>query len=86
MWQAILITSNGAWKLGGFGFAIPADQSSSDSASVQAFHYAVSRHFYKLVANMDIIFNSLVDYVYLMCSMHSLYIFYILCFCIPPFL
>ncbi|KAL1542753.1 SCY1-like protein 2 A [Salvia divinorum] len=38
--ETILITSNGAWKLGGFGFAISADQSSSDSASVQAFHYA----------------------------------------------
>ncbi|KAL1533948.1 SCY1-like protein 2 A [Salvia divinorum] len=38
--ETILITSNGAWKLGGFGFAISADQSSNDSASVQAFHYA----------------------------------------------
>ncbi|KAL3503926.1 hypothetical protein ACH5RR_033767 [Cinchona calisaya] len=38
--ETILITSNGAWKLGGFGFAIPTDQSSSDSANVQAFHYA----------------------------------------------
>ncbi|KAG6388921.1 hypothetical protein SASPL_150357 [Salvia splendens] len=38
--ETILITSNGAWKLGGFGFSIAADQSSSDSASVQAFHYA----------------------------------------------
>ena len=45
MWQTILITSNGAWKLGGFGFSISADQSSSDSASVQAFHYAVSHQF-----------------------------------------
>ncbi|KAH6775197.1 kinase family with ARM repeat domain-containing protein [Perilla frutescens var. hirtella] len=38
--EAVLITSNGAWKLGGFGFAISNDQSSNDSASVQAFHYA----------------------------------------------
>lgn len=38
--EAVLITSNGAWKLGGFGFAISADQSSDDSAGVQAFHYA----------------------------------------------
>ncbi|XP_057793752.1 SCY1-like protein 2 A [Salvia miltiorrhiza] len=38
--ETILITSNGAWKLGGFGFAISADQSSNDSASVQPFHYA----------------------------------------------
>lgn len=40
--QNVLITSNGAWKLAGFGFAIPADQSSGDVASMQAFHYAVS--------------------------------------------
>ncbi|KAG6592350.1 SCY1-like protein 2, partial [Cucurbita argyrosperma subsp. sororia] len=38
--ENVLITSNGAWKLAGFGFAIPADQTSSDMASVQAFHYA----------------------------------------------
>lgn len=42
--QSILITSNGAWKLGGFGFAIPADQSSNDSGGMQAFHYAVSNN------------------------------------------
>lgn len=38
--ESILITSNGAWKLGGFGFAISSDQSSNESASMQAFHYA----------------------------------------------
>ncbi|KAL8485777.1 hypothetical protein ACS0TY_027887 [Phlomoides rotata] len=38
--ETILITSNGAWKLGGFGFTISTDQSSNDSASFQAFHYA----------------------------------------------
>ncbi|KAL3845717.1 hypothetical protein ACJIZ3_003120 [Penstemon smallii] len=38
--ESILITSNGAWKFGGFGFAISTDQSSSDSAGMQAFHYA----------------------------------------------
>ncbi|XP_027089967.1 SCY1-like protein 2 A [Coffea arabica] len=38
--ETILITSNGAWKLGGFGFTISTDQSSSDSANLQAFHYA----------------------------------------------
>ncbi|KAL9173573.1 hypothetical protein ABFS82_03G124000 [Erythranthe guttata] len=37
---SVLLTSNGAWKLGGFGFAISTDQSSNDSASMQAFHYA----------------------------------------------
>lgn len=35
--ESILITASGAWKLGGFGFAIPTDQASGDS---QAFHYA----------------------------------------------
>ncbi|KAM7253073.1 hypothetical protein ACFE04_025691 [Oxalis oulophora] len=38
--ENVLITSNGAWKLGGFGFAIPADQASGDSANLHAFHYA----------------------------------------------
>ncbi|CAA3019573.1 SCY1 2 [Olea europaea subsp. europaea] len=38
--EAVLITSNGAWKLGGFGFAISTDQSSNDSANVPSFHYA----------------------------------------------
>lgn len=45
MSQTILITSNGAWKLGGFGFAVSTDQSNNDSSSVQAFHYAVSHQF-----------------------------------------
>lgn len=39
--ETVLITSSGAWKLGGFSFATSADQSSgSDLANVQAFHYA----------------------------------------------
>ncbi|KAL1833622.1 hypothetical protein ACET3Z_003273 [Daucus carota] len=38
--ENILITSNGAWKLSGFGFAITTDQASSDSSNVQSFHYA----------------------------------------------
>ncbi|XVF37320.1 hypothetical protein REPUB_Repub19eG0135600 [Reevesia pubescens] len=37
--ENVLITSSGAWKLGGFGFAIPTDQASSDLANVPAFHY-----------------------------------------------
>lgn len=39
MLQSVLITANGAWKLGGFGFAISSDQA---SAGAQLFHYAVS--------------------------------------------
>ncbi|KAG8633538.1 SCY1-like protein 2 isoform X2 [Manihot esculenta] len=35
-----LITSSGAWKLGGFGFAITGDQASGNLPSSQAFHYA----------------------------------------------
>ncbi|GMI83031.1 hypothetical protein like AT1G71410 [Hibiscus trionum] len=38
--ENVLITSSGAWKLGGFGFAISMDQASSDSATVKAFHYS----------------------------------------------
>lgn len=38
--ESVLITANGAWKLGGFGFAISTDQASGGSSSVQAFHYA----------------------------------------------
>ncbi|XVE60664.1 hypothetical protein DITRI_Ditri05aG0146500 [Diplodiscus trichospermus] len=38
--ENVLITSSGAWKLGGFGFAISTDQASGDLANVQAFHYA----------------------------------------------
>ncbi|KAK8691840.1 hypothetical protein V6N13_075335 [Hibiscus sabdariffa] len=38
--ENVLITSHGAWKLGGFGFAISKDQASSDLANVPAFHYS----------------------------------------------
>ncbi|KAF4387192.1 hypothetical protein CsatB_003267 [Cannabis sativa] len=38
--ENVLITSSGAWKLAGFGFAISTDQATSDAASSQAFHYA----------------------------------------------
>ncbi|KAL1101402.1 hypothetical protein V6Z11_D05G295200 [Gossypium hirsutum] len=38
--ENVLITSHGAWKLGGFGFAILKDQASSDLTNVQAFHYS----------------------------------------------
>ncbi|GAV85165.1 Pkinase domain-containing protein [Cephalotus follicularis] len=38
--ENVLITSSGAWKLCGFGFAISADQISGNSADMQAFHYA----------------------------------------------
>ncbi|XP_059449975.1 SCY1-like protein 2 A [Corylus avellana] len=38
--ENVLITSSGAWKLGGFGFAISTDQISGDMANVQTFHYA----------------------------------------------
>ncbi|KAE8666394.1 Kinase family protein with ARM repeat domain isoform 2 [Hibiscus syriacus] len=37
--ENVLITSSGAWKLG-FRFAISTDQTSSDSATVKAFHYS----------------------------------------------
>lgn len=37
--ETILITSNGAWKLGGFGFTISVDQA-ADLSNLQAFHYA----------------------------------------------
>lgn len=43
--QNVLITSSGAWKLGGFGFAISTDQASGDMANFPAFHYAVSEFF-----------------------------------------
>ncbi|KAK6937961.1 Protein kinase domain [Dillenia turbinata] len=36
----VLITSRGAWKLGGFGFAVSADRTSGDAAHMHAFHYA----------------------------------------------
>ncbi|KAK4285019.1 hypothetical protein QN277_001770 [Acacia crassicarpa] len=38
--ENILITSSGAWKLGGFGFAVSAAQASGDLTNLQAFHYA----------------------------------------------
>ncbi|GER37887.1 kinase family protein [Striga asiatica] len=37
--KTVLVTANGAWKLGGFGLAISTDRA-NDSASMQAFHYA----------------------------------------------
>ncbi|KAI8568630.1 hypothetical protein RHMOL_Rhmol02G0215400 [Rhododendron molle] len=37
--ENVLITLSGAWKLGGFGFAISTDQS-GDFAGTQAFHYS----------------------------------------------
>ncbi|ERN13896.1 SCY1-like protein 2 [Amborella trichopoda] len=37
--EAVFITSNGAWKLGAFGFTIPADQNPGDLSTVQPFHY-----------------------------------------------
>ncbi|MBA0681045.1 hypothetical protein Goari_012707, partial [Gossypium aridum] len=40
--ENVLITSNGAWKFGGFGFATSTDKASGDCANVQAFHYGVS--------------------------------------------
>lgn len=43
--QTVLINSSGAWKLGGFSFSISADLSSTDSSTVQPFHYAVSHSF-----------------------------------------
>ncbi|KAK3012208.1 hypothetical protein RJ639_012778 [Escallonia herrerae] len=38
--ETVLITANGAWKLGGFSFAISADQPSHDLSNVQEFHFA----------------------------------------------
>ncbi|KAJ0521379.1 putative protein kinase SCY1-SCYL2 family [Helianthus annuus] len=38
--EAVLINSSGAWKLGGFSFAISADQSTTDPSTVQPFHYS----------------------------------------------
>lgn len=37
--ETLFITSTGAWKLGGFGFALSVDQASGGSTSIQAFHY-----------------------------------------------
>ncbi|KAL8167086.1 hypothetical protein V2J09_008585 [Rumex salicifolius] len=38
--ESVLITASGAWKLGGFGFAISSDQASGDLAHTHAFHYS----------------------------------------------
>ncbi|KAK2975625.1 hypothetical protein RJ640_021070 [Escallonia rubra] len=38
--ETVLITANGAWKLGGFSFAISADQPSHDLSNVPEFHFA----------------------------------------------
>eukprot|EP00268_Persea_americana_P033188 TRINITY_DN3292_c0_g1_i2.p1 TRINITY_DN3292_c0_g1~~TRINITY_DN3292_c0_g1_i2.p1 ORF type:complete len:942 (+),score=161.02 TRINITY_DN3292_c0_g1_i2:246-3071(+) len=38
--ETVFITSSGAWKLGGFGFAISADQASGDLSNGQPFHYS----------------------------------------------
>jgi hypothetical protein len=40
--QNVFITLSGAWKLGGFGFAISSSQNPGDSSNLHAFHYAVS--------------------------------------------
>lgn len=37
--ETVFITSSGAWKLGGFGFAIAIDQVSGDTSTFQAFHF-----------------------------------------------
>uniref|UniRef100_A0A0D6R132 Protein kinase domain-containing protein n=1 Tax=Araucaria cunninghamii TaxID=56994 RepID=A0A0D6R132_ARACU len=37
--ETVFITHSGAWKLGGFGFAVTADQISGDPNTVQPFHY-----------------------------------------------
>lgn len=41
--QAVFITSTGAWKLGGFGFAVSTEQASGDSNGLASFHYPVSQ-------------------------------------------
>ncbi|XP_019155597.1 PREDICTED: SCY1-like protein 2 [Ipomoea nil] len=38
--ETVLITSNGAWKLAGFSFALSTNPSSSDPSNMQSFHYA----------------------------------------------
>ncbi|CAL5211208.1 unnamed protein product [Lathyrus oleraceus] len=38
--ENVFITMSGAWKLGGFGFAIPASQNPGELPNQQAFHYA----------------------------------------------
>ncbi|KAK2379455.1 kinase family with ARM repeat domain-containing protein [Trifolium repens] len=38
--ENVFITLSGAWKLGGFGFAISSSQNPGDSSNLHAFHYA----------------------------------------------
>uniref|UniRef100_A0A6V7QWJ9 Protein kinase domain-containing protein n=1 Tax=Ananas comosus var. bracteatus TaxID=296719 RepID=A0A6V7QWJ9_ANACO len=38
--ETVFITSSGAWKLGGFSFAISTDQTSGGLTSAQQFHYS----------------------------------------------
>ena len=42
--QTFFITYSGAWKLGGFGFAVATDQVLGDPNVAQPFHYPVSIH------------------------------------------
>ncbi|KAH7307548.1 hypothetical protein KP509_22G064800 [Ceratopteris richardii] len=37
--EVVFITASGAWKLGGFGFSVNADQATSDLGGGQTFHY-----------------------------------------------
>ncbi|KAK3161288.1 hypothetical protein QOZ80_1BG0075190 [Eleusine coracana subsp. coracana] len=38
--ETVFITSSGSWKLGGFGFAVSADQATRGLTSTQQFHYS----------------------------------------------
>ncbi|XP_043700659.1 SCY1-like protein 2 isoform X2 [Telopea speciosissima] len=38
--ETVFITSSGAWKLGGFAFAISTERTSNDLTNIQPFHYA----------------------------------------------
>ncbi|PWZ31605.1 hypothetical protein Zm00014a_039594 [Zea mays] len=38
--ETVFITSNGSWKLGGFGFALSVDQATGGLTSSQLFHYS----------------------------------------------
>lgn len=38
--ENVLITSSGAWKLAGFGFAVSTDQTTADTTNLPSFHYA----------------------------------------------
>lgn len=38
--ETVFITSNGSWKLGGFGFALSVDQATGSLTSTQQFHYS----------------------------------------------